>query len=116
MSSLVGRNFQLMNAASSQSNVFNPCPHLAFPMIEICFPFFFPYKILYLHLFKLSDTKNKIFGRNFVSKRFSRLPDAKRNKRMECVKNVFKIYKHPLCGFRTQIRNGGAVLNSPDAG
>ena len=74
-----------------------------FPFLKSFFSVFRIDKILLFHLFKLPRSESEIARRDFISKRFSDLRDAKRQFFSGRLHYVQKIQIDSLTSFRTQI-------------
>src|SRR3989344_664716 len=80
------------------------------PMIEIFVCLFWTDKILHFHLFKLPHAVDKVPWRNFISKSFSNLSDAKWEFRPNGCFYISVIYIDALRSFSAQISEGSIIF------
>ncbi len=88
-------------------------------VFAVVFPIRKPFKVatrlakkFKLHLLELAHAEYKVSGRNFVSERFTYLPDAERHAAARRPLHVFKVYENALRRFGAQINRVYAVFGN----
>lgn len=113
---IVFRHVENGDLAAGEANGLIPSKAVGQPLIEPLFPFGRANKKLYFHLFKLAGAEGEIAGVNFVAKGFTDLGDTEREFFAGNFKNVFKLNKHGLGGFGTEIGEVAFVFDGTDVG